>query len=241
MVLGLITLSALIALFLLPPIPQSQDYHAFADGRALLGVPNLLNVISNLPFVIVGVMGLGVVMRAEEWKRMEPAIRIPFVVLFIGVALTGLGSAYYHLAPTDERLVWDRLPMTVVFMSFFAVIIAERMSARLGLLLLAPLVVLGIGSVLYWDMTGDLRPYVLVQFYPMLAIPLIALLFPARLTRGRDLLGIIGWYAVAKIVELLDGAIFSLGELLSGHTLKHLFAAAATYAILRLARCLPRR
>ena len=43
---------SLIGLGFLPPIAQDPLYHAFADQRALLGVPHFWNVVSNLPFVL---------------------------------------------------------------------------------------------------------------------------------------------------------------------------------------------
>ncbi len=241
-VLGL-TLAAIVIVFLLPRIPQSQAYHNFADHRPLFGIPNCLNVISNFPFLVFGTLGLFFLLRQGRSKArthfIESRERWPYVVFFIGIALTSFGSAYYHLAPGNERLVWDRLPMTVAFMSFLAATVAERISVRTGLQMLVPLLAIGAGSVLYWHLselrgTGDLRPYIIVQFYPLVAIPLLILLWPARYTRSADLVPVLGLYAVAKLVELLDVSIFGLGRIVSGHTLKHLAAAAATYWLLRM-------
>jgi hypothetical protein len=44
----------------------------------------------------------------------------------------------------------------------------------------------------------------------------------------------VAFYALAKLFEFFDEKIFSLGQIVSGHTLKHLAAAAAGFAILRL-------
>jgi len=240
-----VTLLVIVVILALPPIPQSQLYHSFADHRTLFGIPNFLNVISNAPFFLVGTLGLFslIQQRASDSGGVfiEKPERWPYAVLFLGVTLTCFGSGYYHLAPDNARLVWDRLPLTLVFMSFFAAIIAERISVKAGCLSLFPLVTIGIGSVIYWQLSersglGDLRLYIMVQFYPMLAIPLIALLFPSRYTRNTDLLGVMAFYAVAKVFELLDVKIFALSRLVSGHTLKHLFAAIATYWILRMLR-----
>ncbi|PYU18912.1 MAG: hypothetical protein DMG30_26090 [Acidobacteria bacterium] len=115
-----------------------------------------------------------------------------YAVFFLGVALTSIGSAYYHWAPDNGRLVWDRLPMSIAFMSLLAAIITERITVNAGLRSLLPLMALGIASVLYWHLTelkgqGDLRLYGLVQFYPVMAIPLLLTLFPARYTRSADL------------------------------------------------------
>src|SRR6516162_11899469 len=144
-VLGFIALgiAALGIIFCLPPIPQDQNYHVFADDRTILGVPNFLNVASNLPFVLVGVLGLALLFRRDA-VRSDGPIRSsaewwPLLVLFTGVLLTGFGSSYYHLDPDNERLVWDRLPMTIAFMGFFAGMIGERIGGRAGAWLLWPL------------------------------------------------------------------------------------------------------
>jgi len=165
---------------------------------------------------------------------LDPRERWPYIVVCLGVLLTGLGSAYYHLAPDNARLVWDRLPMTLVFMGLLAATIAERIGAAAGLAALPPLVAAGVLSVLYWRASeaagaGDLRPYGLVQFFPALGIPLLLWLFPARYTRGGDLLAVLAIYGASKVFEALDGPIFRAGRVLSGHTLKHLTAAFACW------------
>src|SRR5262245_7997666 len=177
-VLGFLGLGivALGVVFCLPPIPQDLSYHAFADDRTMLGVPNFLYVASNLPFLVVGALGLWVLLRHDAVRPdgpvLERAERWPLLVLFAGVLLTVFGSPYYHLAPDNDRLVWDRLPMTVAFMGFFASMIGERISVRAGTWLLWPLVWLGLVSVFNWHASeqreaGDLRLYGFVQFYPL--------------------------------------------------------------------------
>ena len=151
---GLVAAS-LVALPLLPPIPQDQNYHQFADQRTLLGVPNFWNVISNIPFIFIGAMGL------RQFRR-DPAI----LLLFLGILLTGFGSSYYHLDPNDRTLFWDRLPMAIGFMAILAITIEERVSASAGAVLLWPLIAIGVLSLLLWRWTGDLRLYVWVQFSP---------------------------------------------------------------------------
>ena len=201
-------------------------------------MPHALNVVSNLPFVLVGGWGLLFLAsrRSAEAFR-EPAERWAYYVFFAGIALTGVGSAYYHWHPDNPRLLWDRLPLAVAFMAFFDAIIAERVDLRAGLRLLVPLALLGAGSVLYWHWTelegrGDLRPYLLVQFYPLAAVPFLLCCSPPRYTRAADVWGVIAWYAGAKGLELLDAAIYSAGHVVSGHTLKHLVAAVGAYMVL---------
>jgi hypothetical protein len=218
--LGLMAAS-LAGLLLLPPIPQDQGYHHFADQRTLLGVPNFWNAVSNLPFIVVGAAGL------RRFHR-DPAT----LVIFLGIFLTGFGSFYYHWSPSDSALFWDRLPITLCFMGILAVVVEERVSSRLGAVLLWPLLATGLISLLLWRWTGDLRLYGWVQFFPCLALPVLLLLFPPKYT------GTFYWaiaatlYALAKLFEFQDRPVHE-NFILSGHTLKHLFAAAACFAVLR--------
>ncbi len=239
--LGLATLALA---FSQPAIPQDRSYHNFADQRTFLGIPHFWNVISNVPFVVVGMMGLWFLRwsPAAQPEQAFPARqeRWPFLLLFLGITLSGFGSAYYHWQPNNDRLVWDRLPMAVAFMALFTAILGERLHPKIGPVVLLPLVALGISSVLYWHWTetqghGDLRFYYLVQFYPLLAIPYLVLLFPPRYTRGADLFVALAWYVLAKICEHpLDAPIYAAGQWVSGHTLKHLLAALGAYWILRM-------
>lgn len=235
-----LTIPVVILTIIEPPIAQDPSYHQFADKRMLFGIPNFLNVFSNLAFMIVGVIGLVFLLRQR--RHAYPAfinkkeIR-PYLILFTGILLTSLGSAYYHLAPNDTHLVWDRLPMTLAFMSFFAATVMERISLKAGLSLLIPLVIIGIFSVLYWyagDLRGkgDLRFYVDVQFYPLIAMPLIVVLFPPKYIPDRWIFGIILLYALSKACELWDMPIYEFSRnIVSGHTLKHLTAAFASLVV----------
>ncbi len=223
------------------PIPQDPGYHRFADTRGLPGVPNTLNVLSNAPFALVGALGLASVLRGRGTGFADPRERWAYAAFFLGVAATGAGSAWYHLAPDNARLVWDRLPMTLAFVSLLAAAVAERVDVPLGRRLLGPLLVLGLASVLHWHLTeqrgaGDLRLYALVQFVPLLVVPLLMALYEARYTRGGDMVVVVALYGAAKLFEAQDAAVFRLGHILSGHSLKHLAAAAATYWVLRMLR-----
>lgn len=224
----------------LPPLAQDAAYHDFADRRTLLGVPNALNVLSNVAFVAVGALGLRRVVRELRGVTWE---RAAFGVFFAGVLLTGLGSGYYHLAPTTAALFWDRLPMTLAFTALLALVLGERVSPVAGPWLLPILLAVGGWSVVAWRQSelggaGDLRLYGLVQFVPMAAIPLAVLLYPRRWLGTGDLVAVAGWYAFSKVLEALDRPIFAAGSVVSGHTLKHLAAAGAA---LWLLRALPRR
>jgi hypothetical protein len=234
-----ITVAVVAAVFVAPRTPQPEAYHQFADQRGWLGVPRFGNVASNFPFAVIGIAGLIFLARQSSSKQfIDPQEKYPYVLVFLGLLLTAFGSAYYHLVPGNARLVWDRLPMTVVFMSLVAALIAERISLRVGLWLMPILIALGAGSVLQWYWSeqqgrGDLRFYAAVQVYAV-AVLLTALLLPARYTRSSDLSVVAGFYVLAKVLESTDRWIFSLGQVVSGHTLKHLAAAAAGYWILRM-------
>ncbi len=235
-VIALIIPLAAIALGLHGPIPQSQSYHEFADNRALWGIPHFLDVTSNLAFVMVGVLGLYELLVRKSLKIVNEN-RPSYIVFFIGVALVGVGSGYYHLAPSNESLVWDRVPMTISFMALVSIVIGEFVSIRFGATLLIPLVATGILTVLYWYWTettghGDLRPYILVQFLPMIALPIILICFESGFTKTSGYWLLLSAYVFAKIFEHLDGEILLATGVISGHTLKHLAAAAGIFLLL---------
>jgi len=234
-----LALAAGIAALLAPRMDLPPSYHHFADQRSLLGVPNFGDVASNIVFLLVGLWGLAFLSRKSTFDQFFDAReRWPYLVVFLGMLLTAFGSAYYHLAPDNDRLVWDRVPMTIVFMPLVAALIAERVNVRLGLWLLPILTAVGIGSVIHWHLSvergaADLRFFGAVQVYAVLAL-IFALLLPPRYTRGSDLLIVAGFYVLAKICETADHQIFSVGHLVSGHTLKHLSAGAAGFWVLRM-------
>jgi Ceramidase len=221
---------AIGALVALPPMAQKAAYHAFHDGRALFGIPNAANVLSNIPFTVVGLLGLRFLAGSSDHAVSQP-LRPAYLALFVGLVLTGFGSAYYHWSPDNRTLVWDRLPMVIAFMGLFAAMIGERIELQLGRRMLAPLLALGLFSVIHWARVDDLRLYGVVQFYPVLAIPVMLWAFAPRYTHGHYVLAAIACYVIAKVLEDSDGHIFALGEMLSGHTLKHLAAAAGGYCL----------
>lgn len=237
LLLALVVVIGVIALFV-PPIPQPLAYHNFADHRAWLGIPNFGDVASNLPFAIVGIWGLIALFGTRAPRFVDPRERWPYVAVFAGLVLTSIGSAYYHLAPDNARLVWDRIPIMIAFMSLVAAVIAERVSVRAGLASFPVLQIAGVASVLLWRSGelrghGDLRFYAAIQVYAILIL-LLMMLVQARYTRNQDFAVIVGLYVLAKILEESDRQVFALGHVVSGHTLKHLAAATAGYWILRM-------
>jgi hypothetical protein len=215
-----------------------------ADQRPLFGIPNCFNVVSNLPFAFVGLLGLRTVFGHQAGGAKlfrDPWERWPYAVLFAGIALTTLGSAYYHLSPDNATLVWDRLPMTFGFMGLVTALLGERVGLRVGQLLLVPVLLLGVTSVAYWYWSevhskGDLRLYILVQYGSLLIVLLLLLLYPARYPGTGYLVVALCAYGAAKGLEAVDQRIFALGEVVSGHTLKHLAAAAAVACLVWVLR-----
>ena len=235
-----VAIAAIGGVFLLDPIPQNPDYHRFADDRTFLGIPNFWNVASNLPFLLVGALGL-----LQSRRVASPDLATHYRVLSAAIALLALGSAWFHLSPSTPTLVWDRLPMTVAFMSLLSAVIADRISWVVGRALLWPLVVAGIASIAWWLRTetagaGDLRPYALVQFLPMLLIPLMLLMWRGEGLASRWLWMAFGGYALAKVAEQLDATTFAATGM-SGHALKHLLAALAAWWIVRAFQGAPAR
>ena len=230
-----------IAAWLTPRTDLPPSYHHFADQRVWLGMPHFGDVASNAVYLIAALWGLAFLAgKSSVGQFVDARERWPYLFVFLGLLLTAFGSAYYHLAPDNDRLVWDRVPMTIVFMPLVSALIVERVNLKLGLWLLPILTAVGIGSVVQWHLSvqhgaGDLRFFGAVQLYAVLAL-FAVLLLPPRYSRGSDLLVVAGLYVLAKICELADHQIFWLGHLVSGHTLKHLVSGFAGLWILRMLR-----
>jgi hypothetical protein len=227
------TLLVTAAALLLPAMPQPLDYHQFSDTRRALGIDNFFDVMSNLAFLLAGISGFIIILSGRT--RFEyPGERWPWLTFFAGILLTAAGSGYYHLSPDNETLFWDRLPMTIGFMGLVSAQIVDRISVRIGLVLLAPILLIGAATVVYWILSerhgaGNVLPYALLQAYAVFVLLLMAILNPSRYTRASDLYFIFGWYVLAKLLETFDGQVLAYSHLVSGHTLKHLAAAAAGF------------
>jgi len=209
------------------PIPQDPGFHLFADARTCLGLKNFGNVVSNLLLLAVGAIGM-----TWCWRNAGMTARNSWFVFFLGVALVFFGSGYYHYKPDDDSLVWDRLPMTIAFMGLFAALLAEHVSSKHELALLVLALAIGVGSVILWKYTNDLRVYLWVQVTPLLVIPYLIAAYPGRFTHRHYLLYGVGFYGLAVVAQHFDNGIYVLTVTgISGHSLKHLVAAAAPFCL----------
>ncbi|MGD8348419.1 MAG: ceramidase domain-containing protein [Gammaproteobacteria bacterium] len=226
-----------IAMLIAPRISQDPLYHRFADQRGWLGIPNAWNVLSSLIFAWVGIDGL-YRMLIRKSLRIDKCIYPGYLVFFTALSLTAAGSAYYHWSPDDASLAVDRLPMAIAFMSFAAILLAERVSSGFARRALVPLLLAAVVSVAYWHYgelrgNGDLRAYLLVQLTPIILLPLVLLAFESHYDREADLWWLLAWYLAAKIFELFDRQIYDLLVVISGHSLKHLAAGLGSLVFLR--------
>jgi len=241
-IIAAICIAAVLVVGFLAPIPQSQSYHHFADQRPIGGIPHGFDVLSNLAFLLSGVLGLLFVAKARP--VFDAGTRWAFATLFFGLLLTSLGSGYYHLSPDNQHLVFDRLPMIVAMSGCVGVVIADRFGGKGAWSILA-LLALGFWTVFQWNASeqagrGDLRWYALYQGLVILVGALLLLLFSSRNGLTQPFVIAVAGNVLAKIFELLDRPIFALGEIVSGHTLKHLSAGLAflplVFAIRQLRR-----
>lgn len=225
----LVILAALLPIlfFGFGPIAQPAGYHDLADQRPILGIGHFWNVLTNLPFLVIGVVGL----QLLGSKREEAGVA--WATLFAGTALVALGSSWYHSDPNNMTLVWDRAPIGIAFMGFFTALLIEHLNGaayRVAQRLLMPLLAFSAAAIWWWYETGDLSLWVWVQAAPMLAVVLALALLPGRYTHRRYLAYALACYAAAKLLEVADMQVMQwTGGLMSGHALKHLAAAAGVW------------
>ncbi len=227
-----------LAMWIHGPIPQWQSYHQFADQRTWLGLPNAADVLSNLPFALVG----GVFLWAMRGRPRSEA-SLAWSGFALALIATAAGSAFYHWAPHNASLAFDRLPIAWACAALTCAFLAERVDPRWGrpAVLLVALLLASASVALWWwsESAGysDLRPYLFVQFLPMLLVPAALLMRMPRciVSAAPDgaWWGVLLGYGIAKGLEVADLAVFERLGLLSGHTLKHLVAAAAAAWLLR--------
>lgn len=236
--IGVVVLMALMGALWVSPIPQDTHYHDFADQRTILGIPHFWNVVTNIGFAVVGGLGLWRLRQVGRLHIVFP-IKVAYQIFFLAVALVAFGSGYYHLHPTNLTLIWDRIPMGLAFMALLSISVAEFLSVEWAGNLLWPALIVGVMSVLSWYLgelrgMGDLRPYVLVQFLPMILILLLLLCGHNVFDKATGFQWLFVAYVVAKLSEHYDLQIYQFThQWMSGHAIKHMAAALGLYALLQ--------
>lgn len=216
-----------------PAVPQHAHYHDFADARVWLGVPCALDVLSNLPFAVGGLWGLATLQRLQPGAKAGGQQHLA-ALFFIGLVLTALCSGFYHLHPDNAGLVIDRLGMVVAFAGLLAVAVADRVSARAGVLTAATVLLLGPLSIWAWAASGNLLSWVVLQAGGVLLMLTLASFRPVVGAWGVSLGVVVTFYALAKVLELSDHLVFEWTDgLVSGHSLKHVVAALAARPVIR--------
>ena len=215
-----------------PSMLDSAHQHGFADQRTLLGIPCALDVLSNLPFAIAGVLGLVWLVRLPH-AAMDGVSRALVALFLAGLVCTSVGSSFYHWRPSDFGLFWDRLGMVLPFAGLLGLAAAGRVSGRAGIATAGAVLLGGTSAVLWWALSGNVLPWAVVQVGGMLVVLALAAL-PRRAEALAVHLGaVIAFYGVAKLFEAADHAILeATGQWVSGHSLKHLIAAGAALPVL---------
>lgn len=226
----------IIGMLIYGPIAQLDNYHNFADHREWLGIPNAADVLSNVGFAVVGLYGLALVLRTRADGPLGK-VRGGYGLFFFALILTAFGSGWYHLVPDNARLIWDRLPISLACAGILAAVWRKTLDD--GPWVNAMWCLAGVLSVVWWWYTdtrgsqaGDLRPYLFVQFMPLLLVPILQWRHASPKLERLAFGGAIGLYALAKISELTDHQILDSLGFISGHTLKHLFSVLAGLVLL---------
>ncbi|WP_299018039.1 hypothetical protein [uncultured Photobacterium sp.] len=234
LIISALVLAALAMYF--APIRQSRNFYNYADQRTLLGIPNFWNVITNLPFLIVGILGLNKYNR-KKILSIEPIANKSYMTFFVGLIAIFFGSSYYHLVPDAFSLMLDRISLSVAFIALYCIVLTEYISPTLGQRLLFPLITYSMLAVLYWYISdtltgrGDLSAYILVQVIPIVHLPLAVWLFTSNFSHGRFYIYALIAYALAKWAESNDDFLYQLTGEISGHSIKHLFAALGGFFV----------
>lgn len=227
--LGVLAL-VLLAVFM-PPLAQAPHFHAFADQRSWLGLPCALDVLSNLPFALFGLLGLRMLGRVPQLDATQRQLAALF---FAGLVLTALCSAWYHWAPDNAGLAVDRLGMTVAFAGLLGLGVATRVSGRAGLGLALAVLLCGPLAVGAWAASGNLLPWALLQGGGLVLLLVLAVMRPLPGALALRWGAVVAIYAVAKVLEQYDAPVFDLTrQLVSGHSLKHLVAAFAAWPVIK--------
>ena len=214
-----------------PGLAQPALQHDFADRRALAGIPFACDVLSNLPFALAGLGGMAALVLAGP-RALSNAERAMAWLFFVGLLLTAFASIWYHLRPDDAGLALDRGGMAIAFAGLLGLAVAGRISGRAGAALGLALLAAGPLAVAVWARSGNVLPWAVLQFGGMGLVLWLACMRPRPgALRIRWSLVILA-YGAAKLLEVNDHTLYTLtGELVSGHTLKHLVASLAAWPV----------
>ena len=215
--------------FVFGPFAQDSTYHLFADTRAWGPIPRAGDVLSNFAILIAGLAGIALRRRVN----IDPTERAAYALLVAGMLLTAIGSAYYHWDPSAARLIWDRLPMTVVLAAIVALVLADRVDPAFARVAWWPFALLGVASLLWWSWTDDLLLYLVMRVGTGALIICLCLLRAGRHSHIGWLVAALGLDIAMTVSERLDREIFSAtGGFISGHNIKHLLAGALLGSLL---------
>lgn len=228
-VLGLLALCG-------PFVAQPPGYHHFADQRAWGALPHALDVLSNLAFAAAAVAGARL-LACGRAQHLPAALRWLAALFFTGLACSAVGSAVYHWAPGDATLAGDRLGMAIAFAGMLGLAVHSRVAGGAGVAAALGMLLAAVAAVLVWLHSGNVLPWALVQAGGMLAVLALSPMAPRTGGLPLRLGAVIAWYGAAKLLEWGDAAVFdATAGLVSGHSLKHVLAAAAAWPVLAALR-----
>lgn len=197
-------------------ITVPQGYHDFVDKRSLLGIPNFLDVISNLAILLPALY----LLQTRKNKSLLSNL------LILHISLLAITSGYYHLNPSDKTVFWDI--MSIATGSMIVLLIIINTTTEYNLLLY----IFSVFSIIYWKKTGDLRLYLLIY----IGVPLYII---AKYYKNNNLqiylfimifCNILVW-----LTEFNDHYIYKItNNLVSGHTLKHIFAGIGIFYVIKI-------
>lgn len=229
---SLLVMALALSMYIHGPITQLSHYHEFADARMVWGVENGVDVLSNAGFLVVGFWAVCALIGARK-KAGVHGVFVGYLSFALSILATAFASSYYHLAPDDARLFWDRLPIALACASL---LLTVRLSfVQSGWRMYCEFVFwLGAAwwSVWWWQSTADLRPYLAMQVLAIVLIPLWQHLYQLRASQRVAFAWAIALYVLAKLCELGDAVILSHLVWVSGHSLKHVLSALAAGVIL---------
>jgi hypothetical protein len=214
------------------PLIQPADYHHFADTRLICGVRNGADVLSNLAILAAGLVNLSWCWR----HRASDAVQMPgMMTASLGFVMAAAGSAVYHFRPTDATLVWDRLPMTIIFAGVLAMLYTSVTGRRFLWSQMASLVAAAMLTALVWALFGELWPYALLQYGGLAAV--VGFTYSRKVANASGWWALICCYGVAKLFETIDASVWiATDHVLAGHALKHIACGAAGFALLGIVK-----